>query len=275
MSLKVKDILEILDKYCDFPKVNAEKNDNGYLKDRYSILFEDTYEQMITEPLTEAKELPNGWNYHYGVSKLVLMIPNCSFVVKIPFQSDGDGWYTDRTRQAVKFSHLNKTHFNKSDLTFIKERFYELDMFYGPGNKNNEIEREWDYCELELLYTKKAKEQGFDKYIANTILAGYVQDYPIYIQPKCTLYEEECIENHSSTWTEEKQSKASESIYANDIDHRLSPCWVADFIEMYGEQEFNNFCNFLKENDIGDLHEGNIGYLKGRPVIYDYSGFCN
>ena len=31
--------------------------------------------------------------------------------------------------------------------------------------------------------------------------------------------------------------------------------------------------NFLQENKIGDLHEGNFGYICGHMVIVDFSGF--
>jgi hypothetical protein len=31
--------------------------------------------------------------------------------------------------------------------------------------------------------------------------------------------------------------------------------------------------NFIEDEEINDLHRGNLGYLNGRPVILDYSGF--
>ena len=29
----------------------------------------------------------------------------------------------------------------------------------------------------------------------------------------------------------------------------------------------------LSNNDIGDLHGGNLGYIEGQPIIVDYSGY--
>ena len=35
----------------------------------------------------------------------------------------------------------------------------------------------------------------------------------------------------------------------------------------------NSFNKFLCENDVSDLHEGNIGYMTNeRPVLIDYGG---
>ena len=32
-----------------------------------------------------------------------------------------------------------------------------------------------------------------------------------------------------------------------------------------------NLCNFLMDNRVGDLHEGNFGYIDDRMVIVDFS----
>ena len=35
----------------------------------------------------------------------------------------------------------------------------------------------------------------------------------------------------------------------------------------------SGFCQFLWQNGIGDLHEGNFGYIGSRMVIVDFSGW--
>ena len=37
----------------------------------------------------------------------------------------------------------------------------------------------------------------------------------------------------------------------------------------------NELCHFLWDNHIGDLHEGNFGYIGSRMVIVDFSGWFN
>lgn len=45
------------------------------------------------------------------------------------------------------------------------------------------------------------------------------------------------------------------------------------FMEYYSEEAFDELVSFCYDNNINDIHTGNIMELDGRPVITDYSGF--
>lgn len=46
--------------------------------------------------------------------------------------------------------------------------------------------------------------------------------------------------------------------------------WLQKIVQYYGEEFLILLKDFIDEKCIGDLHDGNIGYLNDRPVIIDY-----
>lgn len=48
--------------------------------------------------------------------------------------------------------------------------------------------------------------------------------------------------------------------------------WLVDLFEDYGQEEIQSFNAVLEDFCINDLHEGNVGYLHGVPVILDFAG---
>ena len=53
----------------------------------------------------------------------------------------------------------------------------------------------------------------------------------------------------------------------------LNPLWASMAIILYGKRRCKALCRFIIENNINDLHGSNIGYLKDRPIILDFSGY--
>ena len=51
--------------------------------------------------------------------------------------------------------------------------------------------------------------------------------------------------------------------------------WLSMVISLYGKRFCRSLEKWSKENRVNDLHNANIGYVKGKPVILDYSGYCN
>lgn len=46
--------------------------------------------------------------------------------------------------------------------------------------------------------------------------------------------------------------------------------WTQDIINLYGASYFRDFMKFTNEFHIRDLHEENIGYYQGKPIIFDW-----
>ena len=53
----------------------------------------------------------------------------------------------------------------------------------------------------------------------------------------------------------------------------LNPLWASMAIILYGKRRCKALCRFIIENNINDLHGSNIGYLKDKPIILDFSGY--
>jgi hypothetical protein len=48
---------------------------------------------------------------------------------------------------------------------------------------------------------------------------------------------------------------------------------LTDFLDYFNERDLLKLSQHLSNNDIGDLHGGNLGYIEGQPIIVDYSGY--
>ena len=46
-----------------------------------------------------------------------------------------------------------------------------------------------------------------------------------------------------------------------------------DFIREYGQEAYVALSDFMYEENINDLHCGNVGDIDGRMVFIDYSGY--
>ena len=195
------------------------------------------------------RKIYNHYFYAHGATKLVL-IPldeDNQYVIKIPYTgsfSYYSGYYS---------SYYNNYHHGRED-------YWE---FFAAEDD----ERPWDYCAGERNRYIIAKEAGFAQCLAKTELLGYINDYPVYIQEKCTVFNN-CKHNHKHS----KYEKLITSSYCKYYD--INTDWLTDFRLYYGINMLVNFINFIQEkNWDDDLRDENIGYINNRPVLIDYSGF--
>ena len=77
-----------------------------------------------------------------------------------------------------------------------------------------------------------------------------------------------------SKYTDEQRNSTKEKCKENKISN-FNNLWLTDFIQYYGADMFVKFSQFIRNNNINDLHDGNIGYIGNRPVLIDYSGWDN
>lgn len=176
--------------------------------------------------------------YEEGCTKFVIIPEHLDYVIKIPYNA------------------------------LINGRNKKIFFENGGG------EEYWDYCAKELEIYNHFKEfcvlNGKEKYI-NFLLPieeiDYI-NYPVYIQPKVETYEE--VDGY---YTSEK------SIH-NVVDNKMNLSslpneWLATCLEKLDNnmKELELLCDYIRKNEITDLHSGNIGYYNKFPVIIDYGGF--
>ena len=121
-----------------------------------------------------------------------------------------------------------------------------------------------DYAAREYENYCMAEEEGLSQYFPTTVYLGTFGGRPFYLQEYA-----ECEEARiSSEWYDRLSEEYDDcediwnAIECMDDDER------ADLT--FGDSDLTNF---LCQHGIGDLHEGNFGYINGRLVIIDFSGW--
>lgn len=198
-------------------------------------LTEFDYEEKILDLLPKYFE----YTYNYGASKLVIQPKGENFVIKIPFTG-----------------------------YFIGDELYE--DFTEAGLVTNNDCNEWDYCLTEVEVYSLAAQQGIEKIFCKTELIGDIENHPIYIQELATVFRKRSITSPDS---EEKINKTMKKLYNMGVITEINKLWLSDVYLYFGDILFDTIFPFISE--INDLHDGNIGYIGDRPVIFDYSGYCS
>ena len=162
---------------------------------------------------------------------------------------------------------------------------------YGTSN-NKDIERDYK------IY-QEAKKYGVDKiFLPLEFLYQNVHGVKFFIQPKfvgtvqsgysscpsecpnqnydCDLCHFNISPSHARAILKNRSSKINkkrlENAFGNFYDS-VDFEWFARAAEFYGFSFIYKLNKFLYENDVSDLHEGNIGYMTNeRPVLIDYGG---
>ena len=128
-----------------------------------------------------------------------------------------------------------------------------------------------DYATVEYNNYCKAEEAGFAQYFPETIYLGEFGGRAFYVQAECDCDEDQV----TSDWYERLRDGYEEDGEEYDPDRLWDEIDGMDDDEkaflMFRD---SGFCQFLWQNGIGDLHEGNFGYYRGCAVIIDFSGFA-
>lgn len=250
MKLSKEYILDCISKYCSL---------NG--------LTEYSFEHQVVIPLQANKCFEN-WTHAAGVTKGVLIFNDLDYVIKIPFY--GSDEYVE--------SHYEDTYGNwayPTDPDDEKYRYVESVEDICPFT-GADCEDGWNYCEVETFISERAAEEGMQEHFAVTEFFGLVNNYPIYKQKRCCMFDEmrtstkmaEYDKRTPSDYETVKKAKSKLDFYDISNDD-----WVLDFLIYWGEEKLKQLGEFLFKYDIGDLHSGNIGYLNGAPCIVDYSSY--
>lgn len=134
-----------------------------------------------------------------------------------------------------------------------------------------------DYCKKELDNYMKAEDEGFENYFAEIEYFGEYGGIPFYIQiaadnelARSSLWNSVKAEVVISGLCSADSSDDEKTEVADDFLYDLSD---EDRIDIFFGGVSIEFLNFLMRNEINDLHEGNIGVIGERKVIFDYSGW--
>lgn len=133
-----------------------------------------------------------------------------------------------------------------------------------------------DYCRLEEQKYWNAKTFGVEKILLETaylITAGCID---LYVQPRfsCSAVAGEPQRKAARKTHNLERRKIVRRIQQTTYDgYRIDDVWLARALQLYGKKFFLRFEEWTKKNKVGDLHRNNVGWLKGKPIILDYSGY--
>lgn len=124
------------------------------------------------------------------------------------------------------------------------------------------------YCAIETENYIKAVEAGLGKCFAKLIPFDKISN--------TLLYKSEYVDGRCRGSFREVTADQIENINSITSKHDapvLPTSWTMNFIDYYGVSTFEKFLDFIVKNNINDLHDTNIGYKNGRPIVFDYAGY--
>lgn len=137
-----------------------------------------------------------------------------------------------------------------------------------------------DYCAQEVESYRTAVKYGVERLLLSIEKVGETaHGIPLYIQP---MYKITVNDMNRRDQDKIRQLCKKTTNYHTIAEIRRS-CycgpesnWVARATQLYGKKFMRSFEKWTREFRVNDLHNANIGYIKGyRPVLVDYAGFCN
>ena len=220
-------------------------------------LTEDNYYDRIYDGLPP--EIRDEVIMKSGVSKCVLLFPNTDFAIKIPFSG---------------FSEAIEEYDQERE-----EYYYTGDIEFIPFRGAKDCDDGSNYCAAEQVFYQevlefdeernKTVEPTIAHLFAETIKIGEINGCPIYKQPICETYYDS---NHEKEQEEKKIDKISHYC-KNKGYYCFNLTWLSDVVSFYGFKVLTQLLECINHLGIEDLHNENIGYRNGQPVIFDYAGY--
>lgn len=123
------------------------------------------------------------------------------------------------------------------------------------------------YCKMEAEYYADAVKAGLELYFAETHIITEVDGIVFTIQEQCVCDEDE-VYNSAHRYVEEKDCC---DLNEDDIwDEVYEMCEDGRLYEIFDDAALRSF---ISRHYINDLHQGNFGFIGGRLVMTDFSGF--
>lgn len=123
---------------------------------------------------------------------------------------------------------------------------------------------------------QKALEKGIGFLFPKTEILYEEEDFRVIIQEKVDItyagMEREAIKKLRH------QCRTVSTVFVNKVQRniyrdRTPNDWVKALVCIYGKQITRKFEEFTHEQKINDLHGNNVGFLNGKPVVLDFSGY--
>ena len=145
---------------------------------------------------------------------------------------------------------------------------------YASGNNENEMEvrpygdDDVDYAAVEETVYQNAVIDGVEKFFAETEGLGN----GVYAQRKVHNIFTIPVDYPSNS---DEHHKALDLINKYGLNKIPEGFILAALEDGSTIEELQTLACFLNKFDINDLHDGNMGWIDGHPVFFDYCGYCS
>lgn len=173
--------------------------------------------------------------------------------------------YPDIVFKIPFFGHI--TFYYKDDAPAEDpELNYGFPEYSELENSGNDVE--WDYCRTETEIFEKAVKDGVDDFFVPLFHLGGYLGFSFYAQEYVLVGLDEM------TFTREDRDKGTEIREKAEMKNDIAATQVAKLVAVFGKRKTKHFLDFLREQEIVDLHNGNFGIdNKGKVVLLDYAGY--
>lgn len=192
------------------------------------------YDEFTIPMQIVGDQLDNTVEILYGASKFIIISNEWDKIVKIPFNG----------------------------MFYCNDKNEDVDIFNYFKIK--------DYCAREASIYADAVAFGVSEFFAETKFGGVTEESktPFYISER--VYEFDDVSKSDKI----KPSKETINKIKEYKFYDISSKWLACAYEYYGGDAVKKLIDFIEEEEISDLHNGNIGFrADGAPVIFDYSSY--
>ena len=141
-------------------------------------------------------------------------------------------------------------------------------------------EEGYDEAYDEVLIYEKAVRAGLEMFFPKTEILCTIGGINFVVQEKIDFSALNTPRNKESKYI--YKTKTVSPAIIDKIDtcfqsirrgRSIDTTWASMAIVIYGKRKCKTLCKFVVENGINDLHLSNIGYLKDKPIIMDFSGY--
>ena len=185
-----------------------------------------------------------------------------------------------QVRQMLASAGLSREEYQVADgaskmCIIIKKADFALKWSTG-----HDYESDFDEAYDEVLIYQRAVKAGLEMFFPKTQIFCTYNGINFIVQEKVDFStytipasKENRYAHKTRTVSPAVIEKMGNCFYQMRRGRELNSLWASMAIVLYGKRKCKALCKFIIENSINDLHGSNIGYLKDKPIILDFSGY--
>lgn len=143
-----------------------------------------------------------------------------------------------------------------------------------------DISDDWDEALEEVSIYNKAVEAGLGMFFPKTEVFCIVNGITFVIQEKIDFSALNTPNRKADRYAYQTRTvspaiveKMNDCFCSIHRGRNLDDTWASMAIVLYGKRKCKALCQFITQHEINDLHLANIGYLRNKPIILDFSGY--